>query len=300
MRSLRTQPRASAIYGHFMYQAGKAAVRAGRRLGVPSFVGVGEGDFWSVDPIGYPRASSELAAATGFVAVSTPIQDGLIRRLGIPPTKIGVFPNGVDLTLFRSRPRETERVRLGLPADAFIVVFVGTFDELKGGRRLLAAVRGLTGVKVVLLGQGPIKLDSPEVVFAGVVSHELVSRYLSAGDAFVLPTEEEGSCNAAIEAMACGVPIVTSNGAYMDDLVDDEVALRIEPRDVLAIREAIIRLKGDRELRLRMSNACLLRAARFDIDARARRILAWMTEMSAMRASDAAEQAFDSESRVGG
>jgi glycosyltransferase involved in cell wall biosynthesis len=94
-----------------------------------------------------------------------------------------------------------------------------------------------------------------------------------------MPSLAEGSCNAVIEAMACGLPIVTSNGRYMDDIVDDEVAIRVDPTDVRAIREAILLLKNDPERRTRMSKACLKKARHFDINDRARRVTTWMEEL---------------------
>jgi glycosyltransferase involved in cell wall biosynthesis len=82
-----------------------------------------------------------------------------------------------------------------------------------------------------------------------------------------------------IEAMACGIPVVTSCGRYMDDLVDDEVAIRVDPTDVGAIRRAIDALRNDPARRDAMSQACLRRAKEFDINERARRVSDWMAEL---------------------
>ena len=101
---------------------------------------------------------------------------------------------------------------------------------------------------------------------------------LSACDVFALPTLIEGSCNALVEAMACGLPIVSSAGEFNDDVLDDGMSIRIDPLDVPAIRQAIVRLRDDAPLRARMAAAALQRARLFDIDARARRILAFMAE----------------------
>jgi glycosyltransferase involved in cell wall biosynthesis len=93
----------------------------------------------------------------------------------------------------------------------------------------------------------------------------------------VLPTTIEGSCNAIIEAMACGLPMVTSNGPCMDDLLTEEVALRVDPLDVAALRGAIQKLMANPGLRAAMSAACLKRARLFDINARARGIMEWVS-----------------------
>lgn len=272
----RLTPRPTVVCGHFLYLAGRAAVRVGRDLGVPSFVTVGEGRFWSVEPVGFERARRDFSGVTGLVAVSTPIKEGLEKRLGVPAEKIAVFPNGVDRRVFRPRDRSECRKLLGLPMERTLVAFVGTFNTDKGGEVLLEAVRGIPDLGVILLGSGPLRMESPEVVFRGRVSHGDLPRWLAAADLFVLPSLVEGSCNAVVEAMAMGLPIITSRADYMDDLVDDEVAIRIDPRDVRAVRAAIEALVVDPALRAKMGEAALRRASELDILKRARSVLEWM------------------------
>lgn len=278
-RSARKPPAIS--YGHFLYQAGRAAVRVGKVLGIPSFVAVGEGTFWTVEPIGFERARRDFSGATGFIAVSNPIRKGLEQRLGIPTEKIGVFPNGVDRGRFHQMDRQLSRRRLGLPPDRPLVAFVGAFDELKGGQVLLEAARGLPDVGLLLIGRGPVKLESDQVVFRGVVPHADVPAYLSAADVFVLPTLEEGSCNALAEAMACGLPIVTSRADYVEDLVDDRTGLLVDPRDPRSVREALAAILTSPERRKVLAERSLMRAETLDINQRAGKVLAWMAERSA-------------------
>jgi glycosyltransferase involved in cell wall biosynthesis len=105
---------------------------------------------------------------------------------------------------------------------------------------------------------------------------------LSACDVFVLPTLIEGSCNALVEAMACGLPIVSSTGEFNDDVLDERMSIRIDPLDVAAIRAAIVRLRDDPGLRARMAAEALRRSQLFDVDDRARRMLAFMAERPAV------------------
>ncbi len=83
--------------------------------------------------------------------------------------------------------------------------------------------------------------------------------------------------------MACGLPIVTSAGRYMDDIVDSGVALRVDPRDVHAIREAIVELMNDPVRRRGMSLACLEKSKQFDINLRARKVTTWLEELAGSR-----------------
>lgn len=280
LRAIEQLPaRPDVIYGHFLYSSGYAAVAAGKRMGIPSVVGVGEGVFWTVKPFGFPRAKRDFSSATGFLAVASHIRNGLIGQIGIPSEKIIVEPNGVDLTRFRSANHAQARKQLGVSQDQFLITFVGNFDDLKGGVELVSAVEGMDGVALAMIGQGEKNFQSEKIVHLGRVGHEEVPIWLNAADIFVLPTREEGSCNAVIEAMACGLPIVTSNGHYMDDIVDDEIAIRVDPSDVNAIREAILTLKNDPDRRKKMSDACLKKAKQFDINERARRVTAWMEKL---------------------
>lgn len=268
------------VYGHFLYVAGYAAVRLGTLIGKPSVVSVGEGEFWSVQPFGFDRATRDFEDASGFLAVSSMVRDGLVRELAIPEAKTRVFPNGVDLTLFRSGDRSKARSRFGITEDRFVIAFVGHFDRKKGLEFLLEAVRGLPGIALLLVGSGHANTDDCPVVFKGTLPHEEVPVALSAADAFVLPTQVEGSCNSVLEAMACGLPIITSNGSYMDDIVDDHVAVRVDPTDVPAIRNAVVALMNDPGRREAMSNACRERAKQFDINLRAKRVTAWLEELA--------------------
>ncbi|MBN2466220.1 glycosyltransferase [candidate division WOR-3 bacterium] len=271
------------VYGHFLYVAGYAAVRLGTLIGRPSVIAVGEGEFWSVRPFGFDRATRDFDSASGFLAVSSMVRDGLVRELAIPDAKIRVFPNGVNLDRFRPGNGTEARRRFGISDDRFVIAFVGHFDRRKGLEFLLEAVRGLPGIALLLVGSGHANTDGCPVVFKGTLPHEEVPVALSAADAFVLPTQVEGSCNSVLEAMACGLPIVTSAGRYMDDIVDSNVALRVDPRNVHAIREAVVTLMNDPARRKSMSQACLEKAKQFDINLRARKVTAWLEELAGSR-----------------
>jgi glycosyltransferase involved in cell wall biosynthesis len=137
--------------------------------------------------------------------------------------------NGVDLARFYALDRAAERVKLGLPADAMVLITVGGLVERKGFHRvieLLPALRQSYPDLHYLVVGGP----SPEgdwserlrarvrelglggcVHFTGPVEPDAVRAYLSAADVFVLATRNEGWANVLLEAMACGLPVVTTN-----------------------------------------------------------------------------------------
>jgi glycosyltransferase involved in cell wall biosynthesis len=267
------------VYGHFLYHAGYSALIVAQSNGCPAVVGVGEDHLWTLEAYGPHRAKRHWASGGAFLANSTPNRESLINTLGISPSRILVEPNGVDLSRMYPRNQQAVRRSQGLVTKEFLVALVGANEVRKGPWRVVEAIEHLRGVKIVLAGRGTEAVQSDVVIRSGPVRHEVVPELLCCADLFVLPTTSEGSCNAVIEAMACGLPIVTSRGRYMDDIVDDEVAIRVDPMDVRAIRDAVLSLKNDPERRARMSAACLRKAKRFDIDDRARRVTEWMEEL---------------------
>ena len=96
---------------------------------------------------------------------------------------------------------------------------------------------------------------------------------MNCADVFVMPTLKEGCCNAIVEALAMGLPIISSDGAFNDDILNDHNSIRLDPNDVDAIATAIKRLKDDIGLRQRMTDYSLSRHADYTIEGRAKRIL---------------------------
>jgi len=267
-----------ALYGHFLYQSGAAAVKKGEKHGIPAFPGVGEGEFWSIRPYGKKRAKKDLKNAVGFIAVSSVLKKMLNDELDIPLEKIGVFPNGTDLSFFSPRNKQKMRAKYDLPRDKLIVSYIGHYVHKKGAARLGQAIDGLQDVAGVFMGSGSAPPEADTIVFNQKVTHEMVPEILSASDIFVLPTMVEGSCNAIIEAMACGLPIISSDGAFNDDLLTDDMSIRVDPLNVEKIRNAIIALRDDPTRRMQMARAALERSKQFDINDRAKKILEFMAK----------------------
>ncbi len=266
-----------AIYGHFLYFSGATAVRLGKRLGIPAFPCVGEGELWTIDWFGKRVAQTDLANATGFMTVNSGLA-GLMRNdLGFDKNPIGVFPNGADLQKFYPRDKWESREALGLPHDQFLVASIGNFLFKKGVVRVGEAIDGLPGVSGIFAGSGPLPPQAKNIALCRRVQHSDIPILLSACDVFVLPTMVEGSCNALVEAMACGLPIISSDSAFNDDLLDEKMSIRVDPLDVVAIRKAIIELRDNSELRNKMSLNSIEKAKQFDVNDRVIRMLEFMS-----------------------
>jgi glycosyltransferase involved in cell wall biosynthesis len=138
----------------------------------------------------------------------------------------------------------------------------------------MQAIRARPEIGAVFLGRGPQEPQGPQVLFAGAVPHEEVPVWLSAADLFVLPTLDEGCSNALLEALACGLPVVTSDRPFNRAVVDESMALLVEPSDPAALGAAIATLVERPSLRASLGAAARAHAAAFRLERRAARILA--------------------------
>jgi glycosyltransferase involved in cell wall biosynthesis len=264
------------IYAHFLFPGGLAAVRVGQRLGIPVFIGSGESYLERMGPH-FEKYGAELRKASTIIAVSQRNKRLLENRFGFAAEKVLVLNNGVDVSLYHSRDRRAARSRWHLPQDKFIVGYVGSFTHRKGVLRLMEALAGLEDVAVILVGAGPLKPKGKKIVFLGKLEHNRIPELLAAADIFVLPTTGEGCSNAIIEALACGLPVISSNREYNDDILTDAVSLRVDPEDIEAIRQAITTLRDDTARRQQMSEKALVWVKEnFDIDNRAKNIYSLM------------------------
>ena len=265
--------RPDVVYGHFLYFGGGGAVEVGMHLGVPSFVGVGEGEFWSIKPLGEGFAKRHLSNATCLVPNATHLGDSLHEVLEVPFSKIAVLPNGIDPRVFFPRDKDQARKKFDIPSEKFVVGGVGNYNYKKGICRVGEAIEGMDGVVGAFAGSGDAPPVASNIVFSKRILHSELPEFYSACDVFVLPTLVEGCCNALIEAMACGLPIISSNTKYTSDLLDDTCSLRVDPLDVKGIRAAIERLRDDVDLRNRLSAGAIERAKRFHIEDRIAKML---------------------------
>ena len=119
------------------------------------------------------------------------------------------------------------------------------------------------------------------MLFSGRQQHEQVPAWLRAADLFVMPTLAEGSPNAVLEAMACGLPVVSSDIPALREAVPPEAGRLVDPLDVRALGAAIGALVDDVELRTRMGRAARARAESFSLANRADRILHWLRDLRA-------------------
>lgn len=228
LRRLRRTFPFELIDAHFAYPDGAAAVLLGRMFQCPATVTV-RGTIVPLSRFHLRRIQIRwtLRHAARVVAVSESLRDYALA-LGAPPETARVIPNGVDTEHFRPRPRAEARRLLDLPADCEVVVSIGSLSARKGHQRVLEAIPAVVAVRpnvlyVVVGGPGPegdtrllLHRLTDELRLAGHVRlvgprpHDEIPLWLAAADLFCLATSNEGRANAILEALACGVPVITT------------------------------------------------------------------------------------------
>lgn len=276
-KSIRKKP--DVCYGHFwgsifsLYPLAKAN-------GIPLFGASGEENvsLYVHQTEEYKREVREYIS--GVVSVSGKnLQECLALNL-VAPEKSVVIPNAVDLTLFQPADKQECRKALAIADDDFVVAFVGQFVQRKGIVRLDEALQNINDkrLKAIYIGSGSIEPQYERTAFKGRVPHDKLPQYLSAADCFVLPTDNEGCSNAIIEAMACGLPIVSTDAPFNYDVLNDGNSIMIDSQCVDAIRAAIVRLRDDESLRKQLAEGALNTARGLSIKRRAERIIGFMQE----------------------
>lgn len=267
-----------ALYSHFVTPAGIATARIGRKLGLPAFMAHGEATMMTINAFGGPKnVAKELYSLAGVVAVSHHNRKMLSDNDIVADENIQVFPNGFNPLRFHRTDRAAAREHFGFPQDEFVVGFVGSFDDRKGILRLQEAADRL-GVKFACAGKGAQNPTSANCLYAKPVLHDELVLFNNACDILALPTRMEGCCNAIVEAIACGLPVVSSDRLFNRDILDETNALLIEPDDVDALTECIRKLRDDEALRQKLGEGSLEMAKKLTLQKRGENILRFLNE----------------------
>lgn len=270
-RMMDTKP--DAIYGHF-WSSAYSGFEYAQKNNIPLFVATGESEISKLfHPLG--DISSFVNYVSGVICVSSKNKEESIALGLATEDKCEVFPNAVNTELFKKLDKQKSREQLGLPKDVFIVAFVGWFIERKGPMRVSEAIKQITGKKVysLFIGKGEQIPDCDDILFKGALPHEEVPVYLNAADVFVLPTLHEGCCNAVVEAMACGLPVISSNLPFNWDVLNKDNSIMVNPNNIDEIANAIRKLRDNEEERRRLAVGALAMAQNLTIEKRAQAIL---------------------------
>lgn len=235
---------------------GLAAAVAARMPAVLGTVQVG--GYEPPDRSAYWQLRALAQGVDRYLAVSRDIARELVEQLGWPEEKVEVVYNAVDLARVEVAAPPGLREQLGGGETRPLVLTPARLDAQKGHRVLFEAIAQVPDAVFVLAGEGPereplealaaqLGIDK-RVRFLG--RRDDVPQLLAACDVFALPSLYEGSSLAVLEAMAAGVPVVSSAIGGTDELIDDgSSGLLVPPGDAEELAAALRRLLGDAGLR---------------------------------------------------
>lgn len=193
-----------------------------------------------------------------FVAVSDTTAAQARDQRDTSPGKLHTIPNGIRLDRYTPDPeaRAAARVELGL-GDAWVVGTVGRLDPIKNQAMLVRAMAPMLSsrVRLVIIGEGPARADVEAAIAELREPHWVVMtgrrmdvpRLIHAFDVFALSSSSEGLPLVVPEAMAAGLPIVTTDVGGLPSVVDDQITGLVVPVDPDRMGAALAQLEADRD-----------------------------------------------------
>ena len=253
------------------------------------------------DPLERAHVERQIVAGSDHLTASTADERSeLVADYGADPDRVEVIPPGVDHRVFSPGDRVAARRRLHLPCDRPMLLFVGRIQPLKGADLALRCLAELSDdVTLVVVGgpsgaDGPAELDrlcalaanlgiDDRVRWVRPQPHEALADWYRAADVCLVPSRSESFGLVALEAAACGTPVVAANVGGLRSLVDHgETGFLVDVRTASAFAAPVAELLDDpsragdigadaasRSLRYTWSiTAARLRRAYADLDAR--------------------------------
>lgn len=253
VRALRRRFLFDIIDAHWGVPDGVAAAVLARALRVPVSITV-RGD--DVNVFGEERGRGRalrwaLRRADLVIALSSELATK-VEAWGVPPDRVRVVSNGIDPARFRPVDRLAARRRLQIGAGERLIVSAGRLHASKGFPTIVEAAAGLANVRVAILGNDDCEAPAAaaireagertgmreRVLLPGSQSPDALVDWYSAADVFCLPTAREGSANVLLEALACGLPCVTTPVGGNPDVITPGNGLLV-PADSESIAAAL-------------------------------------------------------------
>ena len=238
-----------------------------------------------------------IAAADRVIAFTAEERDDLISIYGANRDKVSIIPCGIDLGLFHPMDKQKARRELGL-GNSKILLFAGRIQPFKGIDILLRTMARLPDsgeMRLLIVGGDSASADEmarlcsvvselgigDKVTFLGTVEHGKMPLFYGAADVCVVPSYHESFGLVALEALACGTPVVASRvGGLATIIKDGETGYLVGELSHEAFARHLELLLGDEELRKLMGNAAHLSAKKYVWSTVARQVLRVYEELA--------------------
>lgn len=246
------------------------------------------------------NAESKIMRFADRIVAGSPLDKAqMVSMYGADPHIVEVIPPGVDLQRFRPIDPLEAKAAIGVPAGKRMVLFVGRIEPLKGIDTLLRAMKqvadecgGCEGLTVAIIG-GDASVPQEQmtaemarlhrlrtelgieelVTFLGKRDQDLLPYYYSAAEMVVMPSHYESFGMVALEAMACGTPVIASRvGGLRFSVIHGQTGLHVPVGEAEALAAAIAKLLKNDSLRWRMSANSRTMAQHFGWPAIAQRL----------------------------
>ncbi|KKH16921.1 glycosyltransferase family 4 protein [Methanosarcina mazei] len=245
------------IHAHFAYPDGASSVLLSQIFKKPVILTVHGSD---INEFPKRKALRHLIVYTlnhvsHVIAVSESLKQNIIK-LGIDESKITVIPNGYDPTMFKIIDKEKCRIKLNIPQNKKIILFIGNLVDVKGINYLIEAMAKIrehdNEILLIIIGEGDrkdkFKLLTQNynletyIKFVGPQKHDEIPLWFNACDLFVLPSVNEGFGIVLIEAAACGKPVVASNVGGIPEASNPIARKLVPPKDPDALAISILEM----------------------------------------------------------
>ena len=200
-----------------------------------------------------------LADASAIITRSNDL-GCLLAGIGLAREKLHTIYNGVETDVFRPGDKQAARTALGLSQDEAVLLYVGNLLPVKNPQLLLSVLTELRQkqsdktFRLVMLGDGPLaeQIQSRAVANVSLVGRkppEEVARYMQAADVLCIPSNNEGVPNVALEALACGLPVVATAVGGIPEILSGALSCKLAKRgdaaDFASQLQTVLDVPGD-------------------------------------------------------
>ncbi|PWU02329.1 MAG: glycosyl transferase family 1 [Bacteroidetes bacterium] len=262
----------SVVHAHYVFPSGWLAKWYKKLFGARFIVTAHGGDIDKmVKKSGRIQNMTKniLAEADHVIAVGQELFATLENEFKLPASKLSLINMGVNLSVFKQVDKGNARMQCGIPTGKTPILFVGNIIEQKGLNELIVAYSTIKkdhpDYELYILGsnkdQGYFqkintliseKELSQSVHFLGTKNQAEVALWMAAAEVFVLPSHIEGFGLVALEAMACGTPVVGTNVGGLKYLLDDGNGVLVEVKNADSLKRGIQSVLESEELKQRL------------------------------------------------